>query len=128
VAANTKKSASSKRKTGVKASVKKPVPSRKSKSAGATKAIKRTQATKATARKTTASRTKAAASQSAAKGKKKRVAVAPIDRRLSGERRATPDRRVKQAPVATERRKLQRRAAVSRRRQIDPTTCERDYT
>ena len=29
---------------------------------------------------------------------------------------------------ATERRQLQRRAKVNRRRQIDPTTCERDYT
>ncbi|MGI6415882.1 MAG: hypothetical protein ACOX1P_09455 [Thermoguttaceae bacterium] len=27
-----------------------------------------------------------------------------------------------------ERRKLQRRAKVNRRRQIDPTTCERDYS
>ena len=27
-----------------------------------------------------------------------------------------------------ERRKLERRAKVQRRRQIDPTTCERDYT
>ena len=27
-----------------------------------------------------------------------------------------------------ERRKLERRAKVPRRRQIDPTTCERDYT
>ncbi|HUY90745.1 MAG TPA: hypothetical protein VMV10_18570 [Pirellulales bacterium] len=31
-------------------------------------------------------------------------------------------------PVAVERRKLERREKVSRRRQIDPTTCERDYT
>ena len=30
--------------------------------------------------------------------------------------------------MATERRKVQRRAKVNRRRQIDPTTCERDYT
>ena len=31
-------------------------------------------------------------------------------------------------PVAKERRTTQRRAKVNRRRQIDPTTCERDYT
>ena len=123
MAVNTKKSANSKRKTTVKSSVKKPTRSRKSKSSGATKATKRTQVTKATA-----SRTKVPESQSAAKGKKKQAVAALIDRRRSGERRATPDRRVNQAPVATERRKLQRRAAVSRRRQIDPTTCERDYT
>jgi len=30
--------------------------------------------------------------------------------------------------VAVERRQLERRTKVSRRRQIDPTTCERDYT
>ena len=30
--------------------------------------------------------------------------------------------------MAAERRKVQRRAKVNRRRQIDPTTCERDYT
>ncbi|MCR4413030.1 MAG: hypothetical protein NUV77_11480 [Thermoguttaceae bacterium] len=30
--------------------------------------------------------------------------------------------------MAVERRKLERRAKVNRRRQIDPTTCERDYS
>lgn len=30
--------------------------------------------------------------------------------------------------MAVERRNLQRREKVSRRRQIDPTTCERDYS
>ncbi len=34
----------------------------------------------------------------------------------------------KSAPVVVERRKLERRVKVARRRQIDPTTCERDYT
>ena len=37
-------------------------------------------------------------------------------------RRKAGDRRKKQVPVATDRRK------VSRRRRIDPTTCERDYS
>lgn len=31
-------------------------------------------------------------------------------------------------PVAVERRKLERREKVARRRQIDPTTCEREYS
>ncbi|XRN68742.1 hypothetical protein NA78x_002591 [Anatilimnocola sp. NA78] len=31
-------------------------------------------------------------------------------------------------PVATERRSTERRGKVQRRRQIDPTTCERDYS
>ena len=51
-----------------------------------------------------------------------------IDRRDSGDRRSTSDRRTQSIPVAVERRTLQRRVKVNRRRQIDPTTCERDYT
>jgi hypothetical protein len=52
-----------------------------------------------------------------------------MDRRTSKDRRGrVTDRRTKSQPVAVERRKLERRAKVSRRRQIDPTTCERDYT
>ncbi len=43
-------------------------------------------------------------------------------------RRGSGGRRQKDVPVVAERRKLQRRAKVTRRRQIDPTTCERDYT
>ena len=37
-------------------------------------------------------------------------------------RRKSGDRRKKQVPVATDRRK------ATRRRRIDPTTCERDYS
>jgi hypothetical protein len=52
-----------------------------------------------------------------------------IDRRSARkDRRETPDRRQNDVPVAVERRHLERRAKVARRRQIDPTTCERDYT
>jgi hypothetical protein len=51
-----------------------------------------------------------------------------MDRRGGGDRRGQPDRRKTSQPVRVERRKLQRRAKVNRRRQIDPTTCERDYT
>jgi len=51
-----------------------------------------------------------------------------IDRRSSGNRRKSSDRRRNDVPVAVERRTIQRRAKVIRRRQIDPTTCERDYT
>jgi hypothetical protein len=55
--------------------------------------------------------------------------VVSVDRRRAKDRRKTPtDRRTKQEPVAVERRQLERRAKVSRRRQIDPTTCERDYS
>jgi hypothetical protein len=55
-----------------------------------------------------------------------------VDRRRSGsaskERRKSTERRVKQEPVVVERRQIERRTKVARRRQIDPTTCERDYT
>lgn len=52
----------------------------------------------------------------------------PLDRRTRSERRSGEDRRKQQLPVAVERRQGERRAKVPRRRQIDPTTCERDYT
>jgi hypothetical protein len=56
-------------------------------------------------------------------------AVVTVDRReIRADRRASTDRRAHQVPVAVEHRLGERRAKVSRRRQIDPTTCERDYT
>jgi hypothetical protein len=71
-----------------------------------------------------------AAKKSAAKehaGPDTRVIVT-VDRRDNRIERRGADRRVHQVPVAVERRVGERRAKVSRRRQIDPTTCERDYT
>lgn len=61
---------------------------------------------------------------------KKAESTATIDRRGKGadRRKEKQERRVSNQPVAVERRKLERREKVSRRRQIDPTTCERDYT
>jgi hypothetical protein len=50
-----------------------------------------------------------------------------MDRRAKKERRGLERRKVN-GPVVVERRQLERRAKVQRRRQIDPTTCERDYT
>jgi len=48
--------------------------------------------------------------------------------RRGGDRRAG-DRRKRSIPVALERRKgKERRHQGERRRQVDPTTCERDYT
>lgn len=46
--------------------------------------------------------------------------VATTDRRAL-------DRRKRTIPVAVERRKKERRNQGERRRQVDPTTCERDY-
>lgn len=54
--------------------------------------------------------------------------VVTIDRRRSADRRKSGDRRQRNEPVAIERRVFQRREKVVRRRQIDPTTCERDYS
>jgi hypothetical protein len=51
-----------------------------------------------------------------------------IDRRMIQQDRRASDRRQKNIPVAVERRDCERRVKVNRRRQIDPTTCERDYT
>ena len=59
---------------------------------------------------------------------KKIEAHISTDRRAIG-RRASADRRQADTAVAPERRLVtERREKVSRRRQIDPTTCERDYT
>jgi hypothetical protein len=58
--------------------------------------------------------------------KSKASTAEPVDRRRKEDRRIS-DRRIGAGPVAVERRKLERREKVNRRRQIDPTTCERDY-
>jgi hypothetical protein len=54
--------------------------------------------------------------------------IATIDRRDEGDRRSSSDRRKLSLPVAVEHRATERRVKVTRRRQIDPTTCERDHT
>lgn len=60
--------------------------------------------------------------------KAKKAVEATIERRAKERERRKDDRRESQQPVAVERRQLERREKVSRRRQIDPTTCEREYT
>ena len=50
-----------------------------------------------------------------------------ISRRNNDDRRAN-DRRQSAVAVDVDRRGGERREKVQRRRQIDPTTCERDYT
>ena len=108
------------------------MPKTKTKKTGSTRkstAAKRT-ATKAktTARTGTARTLGAKKSKSAAKSKAKSSIT--VDRRAAAkpDRRKQADRRKKDVPIATQRRKIERRAKVNRRRQIDPTTCERDYT
>jgi hypothetical protein len=63
-----------------------------------------------------------------AKSKKIDTKVTIDRRKPTKDRRESPDRRQNNIPVAVERRQLERRVKVARRRQIDPTTCERDYT
>ena len=63
-----------------------------------------------------------------AKKTQKKDTETQVDRRIEARRRATEvDRRESSAPVANEQRTGERRK-VARRRQIDPTTCERDYS
>jgi hypothetical protein len=50
-----------------------------------------------------------------------------MSRRDNDDRRQSEVRRKQDIPVAAERRQGERRK-VQRRRQIDPTTCERDYS
>jgi hypothetical protein len=57
--------------------------------------------------------------------KPKQVEV-KMDRRNANRRQE--ERRKEAAAVAVERRQGERRVKVPRRRQIDPTTCERDYS
>jgi hypothetical protein len=49
-----------------------------------------------------------------------------IDRRRAARRESEPVAEAGQSATGSE--KLERRQKVNRRRQIDPTTCERDYT
>jgi hypothetical protein len=63
-----------------------------------------------------------------AKTKKAAKSTATIDSRSGREQRTTERRKDATAAVAKDRRVGQRREKVNRRRQIDPTTCERDYT
>ena len=58
---------------------------------------------------------------------KKSDNVVTMNRREPTNRR-NGDRRKQDIPVAVDQRKLERREKVNRRRQIDPTTCERDYS
>jgi hypothetical protein len=60
--------------------------------------------------------------------KAKKAGEVTVSRRAKEGDRRKDDRRASDQPVVVERRQLERREKVSRRRQIDPTTCEREYT
>jgi hypothetical protein len=76
---------------------------------------------KAASRKTKSSTAKAASPKGRSAGAKE----VPIDRRRGSRREEVKDAAPKPAAPPV---KLERRKKVNRRRQIDPTTCERDYT
>ncbi|MGE0609585.1 MAG: hypothetical protein AB7O62_21015 [Pirellulales bacterium] len=59
---------------------------------------------------------------------KKAKSEVKTSRRDGDRRKDSKDRRKQEVAVVVERRQLERRAKVNRRRQIDPTTCEREYT
>ena len=84
--------------------------------------------TTTTARKSTVDKAKTKPSANTATRKRADRGEVTVDRRGGKGRRGQPDQRVKNQPTAVERRAAPRRAKVARRRQIDPTTCERDYT
>jgi hypothetical protein len=84
-------------------------------------------------RRTTIRSTKSAASPRPSRSAKR----SPTARKAAGEEEVTIDRRRterrrgesgSQEPVVQPAQPLERRQKVNRRRQIDPTTCERDYT
>ncbi|MFO0789451.1 MAG: hypothetical protein U0805_08335 [Pirellulales bacterium] len=69
-------------------------------------------------------KTKRQASARSLKKSSSRSAAAAGDDAVTIDRRRKQRRNDEETPAP----KLERRAKVSRRRQIDPTTCERDYT
>jgi hypothetical protein len=77
---------------------------------------------KSTKQKTTTRSNKKAAARGAAEAGDDAVTM---DRRRNDRREDEQDSAEVSAPAAP---KLERRKKVNRRRQIDPTTCERDYT
>ena len=97
---------------------------------------KKTVSRKATTRKTTAAAKttkKSASTKSRTTSSKKSRAKSTKagDREVTMDRRRKTDRRVEERADSTSSAatpKLERREKVQRRRQIDPTTCERDYS
>lgn len=94
----------------------------------------------ATSKSKPAKRIASAAKKSTAKGRKttargtaskpkttKNKSSKAGDQEVTIDRRRKPDRRIEE-PSKKSAPNLERREKVQRRRQIDPTTCERDYT
>lgn len=110
MAKTTKKTTAAKKTTRRKSTSAKESPRRTKKSPARSSNKKTTRATGGTQTQ-----------KALAKKKTAGEAEVTIDRRRS-------DRRTSTEPAATDIGKLERREKVTRRRQIDPTTCERDYS
>ena len=86
---------------------------------------------KASAKKPVKAATKATKKPAAAPAKAKKAKAGAEEVTLD-RRRVAAERRVEEVaatqPVEAPKPKLERREKVNRRRQIDPTTCERDYS
>jgi hypothetical protein len=95
----------------------------KTKTSAKTKTAARTTA-KSASHKTKASTAKSTTVKGQPAGEK----LATIDRRRGSRRDEEKDKAVAAAKPAVAAAPLERRQKVNRRRQIDPTTCERDYT
>lgn len=106
------------------------------KSASKTKTAKKAAPKKKAAAKTTVAKKAAKPAASKAKPAKKAKGKPEVgeeevklDRRRAAERRDEETAEIAvETPAETTGPKLERREKVSRRRQIDPTTCERDYS
>ncbi len=95
---------------------------------------KKTTAKKSTAKKT-ATKRKASPAKKAASPKARTASTKPKAKSTAGDKEVTLDRRTKanrrdevSEQPAVQQPVLERREKVQRRRQIDPTTCERDYS
>ena len=123
--AKTTKSKTSSRKTTAKTPATKRVATKnaRAKSTTAKKSPRATKKTTARAKRKVVTDTVSDPREVVAEDKKKTVGATEVtvDRRRS-------ERRDKSEPSGTEPSKLERREKVTRRRQIDPTTCERDYS
>lgn len=91
---------------------------------------------KTTTRKTTTAKTATKSRSTKASKKKSGEQEVVMDRRRTDRRtKAAAGKAAKATPAVEEKKeqeveqpKIERREKVNRRRQIDPTTCERDYT
>jgi len=89
---------------------------------------KKSTSSKSTARQQKPSPRKKTASSKSRSAGKQTDTVKAGDCEIAIDRRTQADRRSDESAEKIDHRNLERREKVQRRRQIDPTTCERDYS